>query len=155
MVSPRDDEAPYFPDKNQIPHLQSADRAMECRFDGGRNGDVIVPDPYLFPAAHSLRLAGLWIIAGSGVALALMIWLPCVRFGEIFPLKDHLCLWYPLLTSLGSSVEALATTLLTEYDAQFAFWYTTSLKGWTKQKEIWRDLRMRKISWGSRKICFW
>lgn len=89
---------------------------MECTMDGGKNGDFIILDPYLFPAAHAVRLVGLWGNAASTALAAFMFWHPWF-LPSAFRLKGKLCFWYMLLTCVGSSVEALATTLLSENDA--------------------------------------
>ena len=87
---------------------------MECKFEGGKFDDFIVQDPYVFPAAHSGKLVGLWCNGGLCGLLAFVMFLPWFRPKTKDCLKVKLCLWYAFLTSCGNSLEALATSILSE-----------------------------------------
>ena len=86
---------------------------MECVADGGKNGDIIIRDPYLFPLAHAVRTAMLFATSALGILFASSFFCPAIRSGP-WNLTKKICCWYLGLNSFGCALEAAATVFLSE-----------------------------------------
>ncbi|CAE7731031.1 unnamed protein product [Symbiodinium sp. CCMP2592] len=89
---------------------------MECVYEneGGKLGDIIIRDPYLFPAAQTVR--GVIHIAVAVLHTGVIVILACLFKGGPVTLKRKICYFYLALAGIGSAVEGAATLIFTEKD---------------------------------------